>query len=76
MKKATAKVFKSGRSQAVRIPKEFRFDTDEVFIEQRGEDLVLTPKPRSWDQYFAEARNFSEDFPDHIEDLMPEERSF
>ena len=76
MEKATAKVFKSGRSQAVRIPRKFCFDNDEVFVEQRGEDLVLTPKPKSWDQYFAEARYFSEDFPDQIENMIPQERSF
>ncbi len=74
MEKVTAKVFKSGRSQAVRIPQKFRFSTDEVFIEKKGESLILTPKPKSWSQYFAESRHFTEDFPDHIEDLMPEER--
>ena len=40
----TAKVFSSGRSQAVRIPKEFRFNTDEVFINRIGDALVLTPQ--------------------------------
>ena len=38
-----ANVFKNGRSQAVWIPKEFRFDTDEVLIERKGEKLILTP---------------------------------
>lgn len=40
----TAKVFMSGRSQAVRIPKELRFDTDEVYIRRTPEGLLLTPK--------------------------------
>ena len=40
----TAKVFMSGRSQAVRIPKELRFDTDEVYIRRTSEGLLLTPK--------------------------------
>ena len=49
----TAKVFMSGRSQAVRIPKEFRFDGDEVTIRRSGTSLVLTPAPkRSWDAFF------------------------
>ena len=41
----TAKVFMSGRSQAVRLPKEYRFDTDEVIIRRTPEGLLLIPKP-------------------------------
>ena len=49
----TAKVFMSGRSQAVRIPKEFRFDSDEVTIRRSGASLVLTPaRKRTWDDFF------------------------
>ena len=49
----TAKVFMSGRSQAVRIPKEFRFDGDEVTIRRSGASLVLTPaQKRTWDVFF------------------------
>lgn len=40
----TAKVFKTGRSQAVRLPKEYRFDTDEVTIERVGNAVILRPK--------------------------------
>lgn len=61
-----AKVFKNGRSQAVRIPKEFRFDVEEVLIARRGEELVLTPrKPRpwkTWKEYFANLDPISDDF--------------
>ena len=39
----TAKVFTSGRSQAVRIPKEYRFDAEEVFINRVGDAVILTP---------------------------------
>ena len=74
MKRATAKVFATGRSQAVRLPKTFRFDTDKVFIEREGRHVILTPKPRSWQQYFSEGRRFSVDFPARIEDAAPEER--
>ena len=44
---ARAKVFKSGNSQAVRLPKEFRFGSDEVEIFRRGDEVVLREKPRN-----------------------------
>ena len=50
---AIAKVFMNGRSQAVRLPKEFRFDTDEVTVERSGNALILRPK-RSHDDWWAE----------------------
>ena len=74
MNRATAKVFVSGRSQAVRLPKAFRFDTEEVYIERRSDRLILTPKPKSWDDYFKQSRRLDTDFPDNIEDLPAEER--
>ena len=40
----TAKLFKHGGSQAVRLPKKFRFDGHEVLVEKRGEEVVLRPK--------------------------------
>jgi antitoxin VapB len=43
---ATAKLFKNGRSQAVRLPKEFRFEGDEVSIRREGRHVVLEPVPR------------------------------
>ena len=43
---ATARVFKSGNSQAVRLPKEFRFASDEVEIFRRGNEVVLLEEPR------------------------------
>ncbi len=46
----TAKVFKNGRSQAIRLPKEYRVDSEEVYIEKIGQSLVIVPKKRSkWD---------------------------
>ena len=56
MSEQKAKVFWSGRSQAVRIPKEFRFDTDEVTIRRQGNTLVLEaaePEPKSLDEQWA-----------------------
>ncbi|MEA3548846.1 MAG: type II toxin-antitoxin system VapB family antitoxin [Thermodesulfobacteriota bacterium] len=64
----------TGRSQAIRIPKQYRFTTDEVYIEQDGQRIILSPKPKSLAQYFASAKHFTEDYPDHIENLIPEER--
>lgn len=48
----------------MRIPKEFRFACDEVLIEREGERVILTPRPKSWRDYFARASRFSDDFPD------------
>ena len=44
---ATAKVFQSGNSQAVRLPKEFRFKSKEVEITRRGDEVVLREKPKN-----------------------------
>lgn len=46
---ATAKVFKNGASQAVRLPREFRFDDDEVCIKRIGSAVLLFPKNAAWD---------------------------
>ncbi len=52
--KHTAKLFMNGRSQAVRLPVNFRFDCDEVYIRKDPEtgDVVLSRKPGSWDDFF------------------------
>ncbi len=52
--KKTAKVFMNGRSQAVRLPKAFRFDCDEVYIrrDDKTGDVILSTKPDSWDDFF------------------------
>ena len=50
----TAKVFQNGRSQAIRIPKDFRVDSREVYIEKVGDTLLIRPKPQSrWGEFFA-----------------------
>jgi antitoxin VapB len=73
-KRMTAKVFSTGRSQAVRIPKEYRFACDEVLIEREGEHVILTPRPKSWREYLGRASRFTDDFPDTIEDQPARER--
>lgn len=62
-----AKVFQNGRSQAIRIPKELRVNSDEVFIEKVGDTLVIKPKVKDkWNQFFdaletIDTRMFLED---------------
>lgn len=49
----TAKVFMTGRSQAVRIPRQFRFDVPEVFVRRSGDSIVLSPsRRRTWGCFF------------------------
>ena len=61
---AKAKIFWSGPSQAVRIPKAFRFTTEEVTIRKVGDSLILEPAPkRGWSAgYAASFANLPEDF--------------
>ena len=70
----TAKVFMTNRSQAVRLPKEYQFDTDEVFIRKVGEDVILSPRPRDWRTYLASAPVASDAFMATVEDLPVQER--
>ncbi|MDA3926379.1 MAG: type II toxin-antitoxin system VapB family antitoxin [Kiritimatiellae bacterium] len=58
----TAKLFKNGQSQAVRLPKEFRFEGNTVFIQRIGRNVVLTPKEDPWSAMFKAAKQFSSDF--------------
>ena len=57
-----AKLFKNGQSQAVRLPKEFRFTGDSVLIRKVGEVVMLIPKTASWETLFAACEMFSDDF--------------
>lgn len=58
----TAKLFQNGQSQAVRLPKEFRFEGDEVMIKRLGNMVVLIPANHSWDVLFQSLNKFSDDF--------------
>ena len=75
---AKAKVFMSGRSQAVRIPAEYRFATDEVYIRRdpQSGDLILSEAPGGWDEIFAALDNagFPEDFLADRTQGRPQER--
>ena len=70
----TSRIFKSGNSQAVRLPKEFQIDAKEVEIFKENGSLVLRPVARTWKAYVERGRRFTEDFPDRIADLPAEER--
>lgn len=61
----TAKLFKNGESQAVRLPKEFRFEGDEVLIKKAGNAVVLLPKNKSWEALVDSLSQFSNDFMTH-----------
>lgn len=70
-----AKIFQSGNSQAVRIPKEFRFDVSEVEIFKRGDEVILKPKPKSLKAAFELFANLPDDFmADGRDDSLPQER--
>ena len=70
----TAKIFMNNRSQAVRLPKEFQFNTTEVFIRKEGSDVVLSPRPVDWSSYLDEGPVASENFMHEVEDLPVQER--
>jgi antitoxin VapB len=59
---STARVFRSGNSQAVRLPKEFRFDSDEVEIFRRGDEVVLREKARDMQRAYQLLTELPDDF--------------
>ena len=63
----TAKLFKNGQSQAVRLPKNYRFVGDEVGVTKLGELVVLYPKEQRDNLFFSSLGNFTDDFFDSIE---------
>lgn len=59
----TTKIFKSGNSLAVRLPKQFQFiGVDEVFIKKQGDAIILIPKEKRWDILFESVHEFSDDY--------------
>ena len=73
---ATAKVFWSGRSQAVRLPKEFRVDAEEVRIRREGNTIVLEPIPSDWAwlaAWRAKHGKLDEDFIAAANEEMPQQ---
>ena len=68
-----ARVFMTGRSQAVRLPKEFRFDTDRVIIRREGRHVVLSPMFKDWDDYFKNSTPLPDDFEAIMAEMRKEE---
>jgi antitoxin VapB len=69
---AVARVFQSGNSQAVRLPKEFRVQADELQIFRRGDDIILREKPLKLSELLTTTPPLPDDFPDDIPDRAPE----
>ena len=67
----TAKIFKSGNSQAVRLPKEFQFDVSEVQIFRRGDEVVLKKRPRDLTCIFELLTGLSDDFMENGREQPP-----
>jgi antitoxin VapB len=64
-------VFQSGNSQAVRLPKEFRFKSKTVEIFRRGDEIVLREKPRTMGEVIKDLPILGDDFPADIADPVP-----
>ncbi|MHC4872770.1 MAG: type II toxin-antitoxin system antitoxin VapB [Planctomycetota bacterium] len=58
----TAKLFQNGRSQAVRLPKEYQFSGNDVFIKKFDDIVMLFPKKNPWSSLVKSLDNFSNDF--------------
>lgn len=74
MKRAKAKVFWTGRSQAVRLPREFRVSTDTVFVRRAGKTLVLEPADEWPDGYVESFAGVPDDFHRPSQDDVEERR--
>ncbi len=74
----TAKLFQNGSSQAVRLPKEFRFRGDRVYIKKLGNAVILLPIRNSWESLTSSLAMFTEDFMQEREQpkLEPREDAF
>lgn len=71
----TAKIFENGMSQAVRLPKKFRFSSKEVFIQRVGQAVVLLPKEAAWQTFLNGLNGFTDDlFEDGREPESPAKR--
>jgi len=74
----TAKLFMNGRSQAVRLPRDYRFSGSEVYIRQDPEtgDVIISEKPSSWDGFFElrDKTDVPDDFMKDRRDEAPQDR--
>lgn len=71
-----AKLFQNGGSQAVRLPKEYRFEGNEVLISRVGDVVVMVPRMEYWSTMLKSLDMFTDDFMDkEPESLQAEERT-
>ncbi len=63
----TAKLFLNGNSQAVRLPKEFRFSGNEVYVQKLGNSVLLVPKEKRWETFMEGIDGFTEDYFEALE---------
>lgn len=71
-----AKLFYNGRSQAMRLPKEFRFPGTEVYVRNVGDSLIVSPRRPSWDEFFSTPSAFGDDFLTERDNSPPQEREW
>lgn len=72
----TAKIFRNGSSQAVRLPKEFRFETEEVCVKRIGSAVLLFPKGSAWTLMGEAVGRADEDFlPDRMQPKRTDRRA-
>lgn len=69
-----AKIFKNGQSQAIRLPKKYRFELDEVYIKKIGNLVVLIPDEQPWKFFTDSLDKFTDDFMDERGQLKIESR--
>lgn len=73
----TAKLFVNGSSQAVRLPKEYRFAGTEVYAQKIGDTVMLVPKEKAWETFLEGINSFTDDYIEIMEkriDEVPVER--
>ena len=75
-KPAFARVFVTGNAQAVRLPREFRFNVDRVAIRREGDSVVLSPPYRDWADYFENAPRAGDDFRAAVTEMRGNPLSF
>ena len=71
----TAKLFTNGNSQAVRLPKEFRFSGSEVYAQKIGDTVMLVPEEKAWETFMEGINGFTEDYFEAMENIRTEEIS-
>jgi len=70
----TVKLFANGQSQAVRLPKSYRFEGEEVYARKIGYTVMLFPKDSAWATFLNGLKGFSDDFMDNGRELVKEQK--